>query len=291
MTRQERLDPREHDRELRILSDIAKRASRLVMEIYATDFTVEMKGPADPVTRADREANTLICEALAEAFPEAAVVAEESSPEDATELARLLSHDRVFFVDPVDGTREFADKNGEFAVMIGLAVGGVAEVGVVAVPVLGHVLFGRVGRGAYRDLGSGGPVEQLRVTDVSDPTRARAVVSRSHRSARLVPILERLGVTNEITCGSVGLKVARVVTGEADLYVHPTRGAKKWDACAPSAILHAAGGRFTDLDGDDIDYRETELSLERGIAVTNDALHDAVIAASRGVMSTPEKAQ
>ena len=288
MSTGERVDPRDRDHELRTLIEIAMRASQLVMEVYATDFTVEMKGPSDPVTRADREANTLICEALAEAFPDAAVVAEESAPEDPAELARLLSHERVFFVDPIDGTREFADKNGEFAVMIGLAVGGVAEVGVVTVPVLGHVLFGRVGRGAYRDTGGGSPLEQLRVTDLSDPTRARAVVSRSHRSARLVPILERLGVTNEITCGSVGLKVARVVTGDADLYVHPTRGAKKWDACAPAAILHAAGGRFTDLDGNDIDYRATELSLERGIAVTNDALHDAVIAASRGVMGPPE---
>jgi 3'(2'), 5'-bisphosphate nucleotidase len=282
-------DPRKSDAELRILSEIAGRASKLVMEIYATDFAVELKGPNDPVTRADREANTLICEALADAFPEASVVAEENSHEDASELGLLLSRDRVFFVDPIDGTREFADRNGEFAVMIGLAVRGVAEVGVVTVPALGHTLFGRVGLGCFRDRGDG-RVERLNVSDLTDPSRARAVVSRSHRSARLQPILERLGVTREVLCGSVGLKVARVVTGDADIYIHPTRGAKKWDACAPAAILHAAGGKFTDLDGNDIDYRELDLSLERGIAVTNDALHDAVIGASRGVMGPPARA-
>lgn len=276
-------DPRLHDRELRVLSDIAARASLLVMEVYATDFAVEMKGPADPVTRADREANDLITRALTEAFPEAAIVAEESAPEDPGELARLVAHERVFFVDPVDGTREFADKNGEFAVMIGLAERGVATVGVVAIPVLGHTLFGRVGLGAFRDRGDGA-VEPLHVTSLSDPSKARAVVSRSHRSQKLVPILEKLGITNQASVGSVGLKVARVVTGDADLYVHPTRGAKKWDACAPAAILHAAGGRFTDLEGASIDYREASLPLDRGIAVTNGALHDAVIAASRGIM-------
>lgn len=284
-------DPRANDRELRILCDIAREASALVMKIYATDFAVEMKGPADPVTQADREANELICAALAKAFPEAAIVAEESAPGDEAELARLVAHERVFFVDPVDGTREFADKNGEFAVMIGLAERGVATVGVVAIPVTGQTLFGRVGLGAFRDSDAfraehgEGTVERLRVTDLADPKRARAVVSRSHKSQKLVPILERLGVTNEITVGSVGLKVARVVTGEADLYVHPTRGAKKWDACGPAAILHAAGGRFTDLDGNPIDYAEAALPLDLGIAVTNGALHDQVIAASRGIMT------
>jgi 3'(2'), 5'-bisphosphate nucleotidase len=278
-------DPREGDRELTVLTDIAARASRLVMDIYATDFAVEMKGPADPVTRADREANDLICAALADAFPEAAIVAEESAPESVEELGRKVAHERVFFVDPVDGTREFADKNGEFAVMIGLAERGVATVGVVAIPVLGHTLFGRVGKGAFRDRGDG-RAEPLHVTTLADTAQARAVVSRSHRSKRLIPIFERLGIRNQISVGSVGLKVARVVTGDADVYVHPTRGAKLWDACAPAAILHAAGGRFTDLEGDPIDYAAPRLGLERGIAVTNGVLHDAVIAASRGVMAT-----
>jgi 3'(2'), 5'-bisphosphate nucleotidase len=274
------------DRETRILLDIAREASRRVMEIYATEFTVELKGPEDPVTRADREANEIICSALAREFPDASVVAEETAP-DAHELARLLERERVFFVDPVDGTREFADKNGEFAVMIGLAVKGRAALGVVTVPAAGYVMFGRVGAGAFLsrtlDVSDTTPLEPLRVTALADSKSARAVVSRSHRSAKLVPILERLGVTSEVPIGSVGLKVARVVQAIADLYVHPSKGAKKWDACGPSAILEAAGGRFTDCTGAPIDFAAPELELSNGIVATNGALHDAVIAAARGI--------
>jgi 3'(2'), 5'-bisphosphate nucleotidase len=274
------------DAELTAMLRIAEVAARRVMEIYATEFVVELKGPEDPVTRADREANEIICRELADAFPSAAIVAEESAPEGDAELARLLAHERVFFVDPVDGTREFADRNGEFAVMIGLAIGGRAVAGVVAIPADGRVLFGRVGGESFVAPGFDAldARTKLAVSREIDPKRARAVVSRSHRSARLAPILERLGVTNEIAVGSVGLKVARVVTGEADIYVHPSGGAKLWDACAPAAILAGAGGTFTDVDGREIDFRAPALELTRGIAATNGVLHAAVIEASRGAI-------
>ncbi len=100
----------------------------------------------------------------------------------------------------------------------------------------------------------------------------------------MAPVFERLGITREVTVGSVGLKVARVVSADAEIYLHPSRGAKKWDSCAPSVILEAAGGRFTDIDGRVIDYREAALDLSRGILATNGVLHDAVVAAARGAM-------
>src|SRR6185437_13395885 len=99
------------------------------------------------VTRADREANELICSALAASFPGDAIVAEESVPADKAEVARLTGKERVWYVDPLDGTREFTDRIGEFAVMIGLAVKGRAALGVVLTPVDGVVLAGRVGAG------------------------------------------------------------------------------------------------------------------------------------------------
>jgi len=273
------------DDEMREILRIAELASARVMEIYATDFTVELKGPEDPVTRADREANEIIVSALTRAFPDVGMVAEESPPED-DELVRTLAKDRVFFVDPVDGTREFASKNGEFAVMIGLAQAGVAHLGVVTVPAVGEVYFARRGEGAYlaTSFATLADARPLKVTTQNDPHAACAVVSRSHRSPSITPVLQRLGVAREVTVGSVGLKVARVVTGQADIYVHPTRGAKKWDACAPSAILEAAGGRFTDIDGHAIDYRSTVLDLTRGIIATNGLLHERVVEASRGAM-------
>ena len=267
----------EADRELAEVLRIARLASDRVSAIYATPFTVELKGPGDPVTRADREANELICRALEAAFPGDAILAEESVPASADEVARLVAQPRVWFVDPLDGTREFADRNGEFAVMIGLAKKGRAALGVVLMPTLGEALVGVIGGGAFRE-DAAGIRRPLRVSKVRDPRDATLLVSRSHRPKIIDPVIERLGIHKTMPCGSVGVKVARIAMGEADLYVHGGRGAKRWDACAPEAILTAAGGRFTDIEGDLIDYASSDLMLDNGIVATNGALHDTVLA-------------
>jgi 3'(2'), 5'-bisphosphate nucleotidase len=264
-------------REIDVALATARRASALVMEIYATPFTVELKGPADPVTRADREANTLICAALAEAFPDDAIVAEESAPETPEATHALVSRDRVWFVDPIDGTREFADRNGEFAVMIGLAIKGRAALGVVLLPTVGEALVGVIGGGAFRE-DAAGIRRPLRASKIRDPRDATLMVSRSHRPRIVEPVIERLGIHKTISCGSVGVKVARIATTEADIYVHGGRGAKLWDACAPDAILTAAGGKFTDIEGELINYASSDLALDNGIVATNGALHDIVLA-------------
>lgn len=264
-------------RELDVALAVARRASTLILAIYATPFTVEMKGPNDPVTRADLEANTLICAALAEAFPGDAIVAEESAPETPEATSALVRRERVWFVDPIDGTREFADRNGEFAVMIGLAIKGRAALGVVLMPTLGEALVGVCGGEAFCEDASG-KRRPLRVSTEQDPRKATMLVSRSHRPRIVEPLLERLGIQKTIPCGSVGVKVARIAAGEADLYVHGGRGAKLWDGCAPEAILTAAGGRFTDIEGEHINYASSDLGLDNGIVASNGALHDTVLA-------------
>ena len=267
-------------REVDVALAVARRASVLILEIYATPFSVEMKGPNDPVTRADREANTLICAALAEAFPDDAIVAEESAPETPEATSALVRRDRVWFVDPIDGTREFADRNGEFAVMIGLAIKGRAALGVVLMPTRGEALVGVcgvIGGAAFCEDASGNR-RPLRVSTVQDPRESTMLVSRSHRPRIVEPVMERLGIKKTIPCGSVGVKVARIATGEADLYVHGGRGAKLWDGCAPEAILTAAGGRFTDIEGELINYASSDLGLDNGLVASNGALHDTVLA-------------
>src|SRR4029077_18943512 len=141
------------DRSMTDLAKVAETALRIALEasdvvnrVYATPFEVEFKGKDDPVTRADREANELACERLARAFPGVAIVAEESDPRSYAGFAR---HDRVWFVDPLDGTREFVARNGEFAVMLGLAEGGRALVGVIVAPAWGRAFVGIVGEGAW----------------------------------------------------------------------------------------------------------------------------------------------
>jgi 3'(2'), 5'-bisphosphate nucleotidase len=161
--------------------------------------------------------------------------------------------------------------------MIGLAINGRAALGVVLMPTLGEALVGVVGEGAFLEDASGAR-RPLHVTTTKDPRQGTMMVSRSHRPRIVDPVIERLGIRKTVPCGSVGVKVARIAKGEADLYVHGGRGAKRWDACAPEAILTAAGGRFTDIEGELIDYAASDLMLDNGIVASNGALHDCVLA-------------
>lgn len=275
------------DEELEILLAIGREAALRVMAVRSGgDIGLVLKGPDDPVTRADKLANAYIVAELVERFPDAGIVAEESVP-DATVLAELVSRERVFYVDPVDGTREFAHGLPEFAVMIGLAVNGRAEAGVLVIPAEGQALAGRIGGPAFSVLLESDVRTDLRPSGITDTSLATVVVSRAHRPPELAPILERLGGPRELPCGSVGVKVARVANAKADLYVHPGRGAKKWDACAPEAVIRSAGGDLTDVFGERIDYASTELGMLCGMCASNGPLHPAATAAARAALLAP----
>lgn len=269
------------DAELEAMVAIAALASHRIRQIYAEHLAhgvdVEEKAPGDPVTRADKEANELICAELESRLGAEAIVAEESVP-SAAELANLVKQQRVYFVDPLDGTKEFVNKNGEFAVMIGVAVGGRAAAGVVALPAEDLIYAGRVGTGAFRQTSDG----ERRFVGVSACERfneCRMLVSRSHLPPLIQPLRKRLGIGAPHPCGSVGVKVTRICEAQADLYVHAGRGMKLWDSCAPEALLTAAGGRLSDLDGASMSYATSELGLPRGLVASNGTLHPGALSA------------
>lgn len=268
--------------DLATLIGIAREAATIVARVYATDFAVEYKRPGDPVTEADRQANELIVDRLGTAFPRVLVVAEES----AESFSGWAGADRVFFVDPLDGTREFVAKNGEFAVMIGLAEEGAATMGVVLTPADGTVWAGAVGLGAWEIDGSGTKTS-IHVSDTSELGQARVVVSRSHRADMLSALLTALKPREVVPCGSAGVKAARVASGRADLYLQPGKAGKRWDACGPEALVRAAGGRFTNAWGEPIEYATGALENDRGFVVSNGVLHDDVFAAlaARGLLA------
>lgn len=273
--------------ELAAMKQAARDATRLVMKIYESGFLVEWKGKDDPVTTADREANAQIVATLSAAFPAHGFLAEESAPETAEELTKAQSHERFFCVDPIDGTREFVDRNGEFCVMIGLAEGSpgggsaTATLGVVAVPAAGKLFFGGPGIGCFVEPLGGGDASRLELATPGESLRA--LISRSHPSARTASLLDALGVAARIPCGSVGVKATRILEGAADLYVHPSRGCKLWDACAPDALLQGAGGVLVDLHGAPIDYRGA-LGLESGIIASHASLAERVATAARSTL-------
>ncbi len=258
---------------------IAAEAAVVVKEVYDKPFSVQYKGPADPVTEADERANELICRRLAEAFPDIPVVAEES-PEERWQSFR--SSDRIFFVDPVDGTREFVARNGEFVVMIGLVHGEQATHGVVHAPAHDLAWAGEVGQGAF-EVDHAGNRRPLQVGQQATLADASVVSSRTHRSPLLGQALDLLAPKRVVSLGSAGLKGVAVARGEADVYMAPERAGSLWDACAPDAIVRAAGGIYTDAFGHPIDYRAERVENERGIVAANPTLHDRVVTRLRSL--------
>ncbi len=265
-------------RDLETAEAIAREAGALLLRYYRGEYTVATKQGAEPVTEADRAANALIVRRLAEEFPADGVLAEESVGE-----APLPGRGgRVWMVDPMDGTREFISHTDEFAVMIGLAIDGRPRLGVVAQPATGTLFRGIVGEGA-ETIDAAGVTTPMQVRPETDPARLRLICSRSHLPPLVQEMMRRLGIREMLRSGSVGLKIGRIGTGVCDLYLHPSGGTRLWDACAPEAILHAAGGRLTDFDGRPIRYDPRLLHNERGLLASNGVAHEAVLAAVRGI--------
>jgi 3'(2'), 5'-bisphosphate nucleotidase len=266
---------------LATLDAIAREAAVLIRQVYATKFSVDFKAPRDPVTEADRLANELICDRLSKRFPNVPIVAEESEPET---FAGYRKAERIFFVDPLDGTREFVARNGEFVVMIGYVDGERATASVIHAPESGVSWLGELGQGAYQTAADGSR-KPISVSQVRTLAGARIVGSRSHRNPAQEQALAALGARELVALGSAGLKASVVAHGEADAYVAPHYAGKRWDACAADALISAAGGKLTDARGDLFDYRSEKLDNDRGVVASNGLFHDVIIeklALSRG---------
>jgi len=262
------------DREIAASARIARRAGAILMEVYATDFSVAYKVEADPVTEADTRANAYIVGALRNAFPNDGIVAEEN--EDNRDS---LESGRCWYVDPLDGTREFVARNGEFSVMLGLAIDGASKLGVVYQPGTDKLYYGVVGADAV--LEQRGERRRLKVSEVSEPSQLKLVVSRSHRNSAVAEVVAELGIRQETASGSVGLKAGLIAEQQADVYVHISDRSSMWDACGPEAILKAAGGRFTDLEGNPCHYGGSDMRNRRGILACNAAAYESVLPAAR----------
>lgn len=260
-------EPAAWDRELTVAKAAAGAAAELVSAAYAGGTTVAWKTGDDPVTAADRGANSLICERLRAAFPADAICAEECPEQDSERAASRGG--RCWFVDPLDGTREFIRKSGEFCVMVGLAVAGRPVLGVLIAPAWGRTFVGVVGQGAY-ELTPAGERRALQLRQAAPAPRA--VLSRLHRNAQVDGAAARLGIADLRQCGSTGLKFLLVALGEVDLYLHTGPGPSLWDGCAPEAIARAAGAEVTDAAGRPLRYDTAHLPLDQGIIVGPAAL-------------------
>ena len=233
---------------------IARDAASAILRVYDSEFAVEHKDDKSPLTAADMAAHHCIVDGLARLTPDIPVLSEESA---AVPVAQRHQWSRLWLVDPLDGTREFVKRNGEFTVNIALIEDGVAVFGVVQAPVTGALWHGGATLGAHRRDGDRDSALRVRAPAVA-PLRVAA--SRSHRDGRTEAFMQRMGDVEPIGLGS-SLKFCRLAEGGMDIYPRfgPT---SEWDTAAGQCVLEGAGGGVVDPRGRPLRYnlRDTLLN-------------------------------
>ena len=226
---------------------LAHEAGKAILDVYATDFDVHSKDDASPLTQADLASNQCIVDGLTVLTPELPIITEEAGLPD---FNTRREWPRYWLIDPLDGTKEFVNRNGEFTVNIALIDNHRPVFGVVYVPVKDKTYIGCEGYGAERRDSDGNAVA-IRVNE-SSANPVRVVGSRSHRGKSLDAYLEKLGDCDMIGMGS-SLKFCVVAEGGADLYprLGPT---SEWDTAAAQAVVEQAGGSVVTLDGKPMKY-------------------------------------
>lgn len=256
--------------ELKFAMKVAREAATIVNTFYVGSSEVRYKSDREPVTEADRSANQHIVTRVRTEYPEDGMLSEESKDD----LTRLEC-ERVWIIDPLDGTKEFIARNGEFSIMIGLAVHGEPVLGVVMQPEAGLLYVGARGQGAWLH-----EAEERIALGVSSADRTNQMIlvsSRSHRQQITDKMRAALRITSERVSGSVGLKVGLIARELADLYIHPSPGCKEWDLCAPHALLEAAGGTMTDCWGNPLRYNKRDVRAHNGLVASNGRVHEQVV--------------
>ncbi len=258
--------------ELAVAKRLATAAEQAILEIYQeADFGVQMKHEEDresPLTKADLAADKIITAGLREAFPDDGLLTEESNDDKSR-----LSKDRVWIVDPLDGTKEFVSRNGEFTVNIGLTIKGEPVLGVIAVPAKG-LLYSAV-KGAGASVERDGKEEPITVSTNKDPKQMTLVVSRSHRTAQDDAFSAKAGFAATQPSGS-SMKGCRVAEGSADVYLRSGPQCE-WDVCAMNAIIIEAGGAMTGLDGKPLVYNQENTLFTGGFLLSNNTIHQELL--------------
>ena len=260
-----------HEQELQAALDAARLAGRRISEIYAT-FTAIPDAQVNITTQADYDSQELILQALSTRFPADGFVAEEKTPTLAT-LARDGS--RRWVIDPIDGTRGFAQKSDEFSVMIGLVEGADVVVGVVLEPAKARITYATRGGGCWRLDGQGTP---LPCTVTRNADLNAIVLTQSHSKPGVITRqVQALSPRTIRETHSAGVKLALVARGEVDLYVNHYPNFHDWDICAGHVLVEEAAGRVTTMRGQPIRYGSSNADQRLGLMASNGVLHEGVL--------------
>jgi 3'(2'), 5'-bisphosphate nucleotidase len=260
-----------YEQELAVARVAAREAGAIIMRHYARpDIDVHTKPDKSPVTAADLEANAAITRALAEAFPTDAILTEET-PDDGSRLTRR----RVWIIDPLDGTRDFVARTGDFCVHIGFAVGTEAVLGVVYQPTLDALAYAVRGGGAFEE--RDGQTRRLAASTLSAPGEIRIGVSRLNLDEGLGKCLAAAGMSDRSVRLGASVKHMALARGELDAVLNLSPSEQEWDTCAPEVIMREAGCTVTNGDGVAFRYNQPDLYRPRGSAASNGHCHSLVL--------------
>lgn len=263
-----------YERELEVALEAADLAGKAIREAYVK-FEAVPDAPASITTDADRQGQEIVLGRLRRAFPNDALCAEEST---ATLAEASHSGPRLWIVDPIDGTRGFAQKNGEFSVMIGFVEDGKIAVGLVLEPARDRLTYAVLGGGCWVRERGAAPV-RCQVSTVTELSSSTLTQSRSRQGKGTSRRVQALQPAKIFETYSAGIKLALVARGEVDLYVNDYLAFHDWDICAGHILVDEAGGKVTGLGGQTLVYGQPGNWQRHGVLATNGHLHAAALAA------------
>ncbi len=243
-------------------------AGKRVVEIYDTDFEVNKKNDSSPITKADLESNKILRSVLQKTgIP----ILSEEDIDDKTRL----DNEKIWIIDPLDGTQDFVNKTDEFSILVGLVENHVPVMGLVYLPIKKILYLAEKGMGAFcYDLQKW---EKISVRKMKELENCLALVSRHHLSDTEKKMLDYLTIRNIGKIGSA-LKVMEISAGRADIYLSATRNKlSQWDTCGPNCIISEAGGKMTDISGHALIYNTETIKHENGLLVTNGFVHEKAV--------------
>lgn len=253
--------------ELDVAIEAAYEAGNTILEIYKRNYETFTKSDDSPITEADLKSNEIIKTILSKTNHK--ILSEEDKDDH-----KRLSEEIIWIVDPLDGTSDFIDKTGEFTVMIALIKNKKPIIGVIGWPTEKTIFAAQKGCGAFKF--SEGKWKEITVTKISELSKCKAVGSRHHLSEKEKMFIKKLGIKNFTSIGS-SLKVGKISSGEAEAYITTTDKMKEWDSAASYCLISEAGGKMTDMSGNDITYNNKIVNHKNGILVTNGIIHDQIV--------------
>jgi 3'(2'), 5'-bisphosphate nucleotidase len=270
---------------LQIALPITREAAKILKSYYQkTQIDIQYKGE-DPVTAADIAVSNYLIEQLQSQLgnQEFGYISEEKYQE------QQLTQELIWIIDPLDGTRDFIDKTGEYAIHIALVKNHRPVLALIAIPETEKIYYAILGSGTYVET-SDGKIQKLQISTTEKIEDLIVLVSRSHRTEKLEYILKNLPCQNHKSVGSIGCKIATMIENQADIYISISgkSAPKDWDIAAPELILTEAGGKYTHFDLTPLQYNTGDVNQWGGLLASNGKFHDLLCQESERILSAWE---